>query len=174
MAKQTETLISVAIICLIVIALISAIATETIGKTEKSVATDEVVDISPAVIGENINTTYAFTVANYPSGWKVGDCPLTVFSMTNGSGTALTVTTDYVVTASTGTFTLKNTADVNASINSDNETLITYTYCGDDYLNSSWGRSVLNITPGMIVIALLVLVVGGAYILLERKKNEGY
>jgi hypothetical protein len=77
--------------------------------------------------------------------------------MKNSSGASFTVTTDYVLTASTGTYKLVNSATALATLpTANNNTYATYNYCSDDYLNSSWGRTVLNLVAGFFAIAILL------------------
>jgi hypothetical protein len=41
-------------------------------------------------------------------------------------------------------------------------------------MNTSWGRTILNTNVGFLAIAVLAVVLGLVYVLLERKKNEEY
>jgi hypothetical protein len=144
--------------------LVGQVATVGVGVTSKKAITNEAISIAPAYAGDNqIDPAIVFTVVNAPTGWKSTDCPLTNVILTNGSGTAWTATTNYVFTASTGKFTLVNVPAVNQSFLSDNSSLIDYTYCGNDYLNSDWQRTVLNLTPGFFALALLIFSVGMFY-----------
>jgi hypothetical protein len=119
---------------------------------------------APSWTGTHINATKVYTIVNAPTGWKAYDCPITNFRLTNSSGTALTSATDYVFTASTGTYTMKDTVNTNTtSLIADNVTLVSYNYCGDDYLNSDWQRTVLALTPGFFALALLIFSVGMFY-----------
>jgi len=105
-----------------------------------------------------INTTATYTVTNAPTGWKVTDCPLTNFAIKNQSGSALTLTDDYTVTLSTGVYLLKNTVNTNTTsklYGPYNKTYVTYNYCGDNYINSSWGRTSLDLAPGLFALALM-------------------
>ena len=44
-----------------------------------------------------------------------------------------------------------------------NDTYISYAYCGDNYLNSAWGRTVLNLVAGFFALALLGIGIGTFY-----------
>ncbi len=110
-----------------------------------------------------INGTIVYTLTNAPTGWKVDDCPITGFVLTNNSGTALTVTTQYVLTASAGTFTLVDDGVLNTTIDGNNNTIASYNYCGDDYMNLTWGRTSINLVPGFFALALLLISVGLFY-----------
>lgn len=116
-----------------------------------------------------------FTVTNVPTGWKLetaSNC-LLVATVSNGTSTALTLDTDYYFNTATGKITLLNTS-TNTRVLTNNNTLVSYTYCSDDYLNTSWGRTILNTNVGFLAIAVLAVVLWLVYVLLERKKNEEY
>jgi hypothetical protein len=116
-----------------------------------------------------------FTVTNVPTGWKLetaSNC-LLVATVSNGTSTALTLDTDYYFNTATGKVTLLNTS-TNTRVLTNNNTLVSYTYCSDDYLNTSWGRTILNTNVGFLAIAVLAVVLWLVYVLLERKKNEEY
>ena len=140
--------------------LIGSIATNGLLVTQKKSLTNEAVDISSArnALG-NIDESVEITVANAPTSWKQADCPLTSVTYGNASED-YTITTDYLITLSTGILTLKNTTTV---IDGTNDTLIDYTYCGDDYLNLSWGRTLVNIVSGFFAIAILLVGLGLFY-----------
>ena len=138
--------------------LIGVIATNGLVVTDKTTIADEYFNMADAYDAGNINTSFVFTVEQSPAGWKVLDCPLTSVTVSNGTGatgTALTLTTDYTFTASTGDFLFLNTEAVNQTFLSDNSTYVDYTYCGDDYMNLSWGRTVINLVSGFFALALL-------------------
>lgn len=141
--------------------LIGTIATNSLDVTAKTNIDDETHDLTSCVASHSsqgwvINESDAdcnVTVTNYPTSWKVQDCPLTSVVVKNGTKTPLTVDTDYVVFDSSGVVKLKNTT---ATRNlTGNDTFLYYTYCGDDYLNSGFGRSTLNMVAGFFAIALL-------------------
>ncbi len=142
------------------LALIAAVANGSALVTDKTNVVNEAIDISTArLVGGSINESKVFTVANYPSGWKVIDCPLT--SVTYGNASIdYTLTTDYVPTLSAGTFTLKNTSEV---FYGANDTLIDYTCCPDAYMNLAWGRSILSLVAGFFALAILGLGLGLFY-----------
>lgn len=111
-----------------------------------------------------INPTVAYTITNAPTGWKSEDCPITHFVLKNSTGSAFTLTTDYLITASTGVYTLVDSATARATLPlANNQTYASYNYCSDDYLNSNWGRSVLNLVAGFFAIALLLAAVALFY-----------
>ena len=118
--------------------------------------------------GVNVNTTarYYPTVATQAitgiqqdiDGCTVSDV-MTSSAIANASGTALTLTTDYVAN-SAGYLTFQNTTAVRGTTNT---TVGTFTYCGNDYLAQGWTRSIINLIPGFFALALLVFSVGMFY-----------
>lgn len=161
MSLSTANKLIIAFVTLLIgVILVGSVASEGLNKTTKTVISDEAISIAPAKLAaDNINTTYEFTVANNPTSWKIQDCPLT--SVTYGNSTTdYTVTTDYVITASSGVLTLKNTSTV---YEGGNDTVIDYTYCGDEYMNLAWGRTGINLVSGLFAIAILLISVGLFY-----------
>ncbi|MCP3685541.1 MAG: hypothetical protein GY861_23065 [bacterium] len=140
--------------------LASQVAVQANVVTEKSRVSDEAIDISVArLAGGDINETYPFTVTYAPSGWKMEECPLTAVTYGNSTDD-YTVTTDYVMTASTGVLTLLNTTEV---YQGTNDTLVDYTYCGDDYTNLAWGRTAIQVAIGLFALGVFLLAVGLFY-----------
>ena len=139
------------------VALIGSVATQTNLATDKLVIANGAHDISAARnassgtdINESDPDSYV-TVTNYPSGWKITDCPLT--SVVHGNASVhFTLGSDYTVVLSTG---IIHVLETSVTGNSTNATLADYTYCGDDYLNSGWGRSIIGLIAGFFAIALL-------------------
>lgn len=141
--------------------LISSIATSSNDLTDKKAVANEAITITTARYGGNfINSSINFTVAKAPTGWKSQDCPLTSYTLGNAS-TDFTETTDYVLNANTGVLYLKNTTITVLSV--PNTTYIDYTYCGDDYMNLSWGRTSMDVTIGLFAVAILLFSVGMFY-----------
>lgn len=134
--------------------------------TDKTTQVNETVALASGAEGYaagGINTSTTYTIANNPTGWKVDDCPITNFRIGNSSGLIWTDTTDYVLTAAAGTFTLTNTTETYEIVHGDNKTYVSYSYCSDDYMNLSWGRTGINLVPGFFAIALLLMSVGLFY-----------
>ena len=93
------------------------------------------------------------SLTNAPSGWKVGDCPLTdIVVHNNTGGQEFTIVTDYNIDPAVGIVQMINSSTTR---NWANGTEVDYTYCADDYLNSGWGRSVLLTVPGFFALAIL-------------------
>jgi len=141
--------------------LIGVIATNGLAVTDRTGVSSESHIILPTILtGRNstdINDSIVYTITNAPTGWKLSDnCPITSFSLTNSTGTALTETTDYVVDLDAGTWVFVNSAGLNDTIDvATNETLAGYQYCPDDYMNLTWGRTVINLVSGFFALALL-------------------
>lgn len=114
----------------------------------------------------HINTNHVYTITHAPSGWqKQESCIPKDFAIKNSTGHVLTKDTDYVVYLSNGTFSLKDTTATNDSdqLYPTNYTWVDYNYCANTYLNSSWGRTVLNLVGGFFAIALMIISVGLFY-----------
>ena len=155
----TKKLLLAFVTLIIGIMLIAPLATQSNIVTEKTVITDEVVSVAtaqePVFFYMNVSTDVG-PVANVPSSWKIEDCPLTSITVTNLTGTSLTVTTDYTLSATTGVLNILNTTATVNGFTGSNSSIINYTYCGDDYVNLSWGRTVLDSTIGFFGLALLL------------------
>jgi hypothetical protein len=136
--------------------LIGTIATSVIGVSSGTQVINETQAIGIAMDAGTVETNVAFNVTNAPTGWKTEDCPLTGIAIKNATNAALTRDTDYTFYPTNGSWTLKGTTVNTSKFWANNNSYVSYTYCGNDYLNSSWGRSVLNISVGMFAIALLV------------------
>ena len=174
--KSTQVFITTFVVALLALAFIGSIATQTNVATTKLTTTDEAYNLtgigcySAGQVNES-KTQCAIKVTNAPTSWEQEDCPLTSVVVTNTTGTALTLDTDYTLSASTGVVTMKNTTSTNLT-KMGNNVLIDYTYCGSGYLNSSWGRSILGVNVGLYAIAILIVVVAAVYILLKRKEDD--
>lgn len=110
-----------------------------------------------------VNTTYPFQVTHSPTGWQLQDCPLTGISIVNATNTALTKDTHYTFYPANGTWYLKGVTVNTTHFNANNNSYVSYTYCGDDYLSQSWGRGVMGITTGMFALGLLGVSIGLFY-----------
>ncbi len=150
------------------LSLIGAIANNSDAVTSLTNIINETIDISDARndSGGNVSLNYSVDItiasANIPTDWKVSECPISSFSMVNQSGIAMTSTTDYDFTASTGTLNFYNTLIANMSGDS-NTTYASYTFCPDDYITIAWGRSVLHLVAGFFALAILGIGLGLMY-----------
>jgi len=170
-------MVSTMILIIVGIAFLTSISDQTTHNTQKTIVTDEQVLLSAetACPSGAINTSYVHTLTNAPTGWKTedSDCYITGLVVTNSSGSAFTVTTDYVLDSDAGTLTFKNTALVNQSCaTGDNITLVDYQYCGDNYLSESWGRSILNVNVGLFALAILIGAIALVYLLLGKNDDD--
>ncbi len=160
--KDINYLVLGFVFLIIGIALIGSIAGEVNKRVDKLTVVDESNDLTGCVVP--IGGTLLFgvdesaaacniTVTNLPTGWKVVDCPLT--SVVVGNATLdFTDGTEYNnLLASVGVIQMLNVTTTQFGY--VNTTLVDYTYCADDYLNTSWGRSVLVTVPGFFALALL-------------------
>ena len=120
-----------------------------------------------------VNVTYSVTEAPLNT-WKQADCPLTNFVLQAVNGTTLTLNTDYNVDLSIGNYSLISdaplTMDEMCDAGEANTTHASYTHCPDNYLNSSFGRTMLDIVPGFFAIAILGIGIGLVY---KVMRNEG-
>ena len=167
-SKNINYLVMAFVFLILGAALIGQVATNTNERTSKTNVYDETFDLEAlgcinATGGGMVNFTADadcnVTLANAPSSWKTTDCPVAsvvVENTTAGTYTALTEGTDYDLFASTGIIHFLNTAATDAG--DFNTTYVSYNYCADEYLNSSWGRTVLNLVAGFFALALLGVV----------------
>lgn len=165
MLSITQKVILGFVTLLIGVILIVEVASTVSTKTDTTAVTDEA--ITMIRFGDKgVNTTpIQYYLTNRPTGWKITDCPLTNVVVGNAS-TAFTLTTDYLIDTSTGNLSLKNTLVVNQTSTTGanaNKTYVDYSYCGDEYMNLSWGRTLLDIVPGFFGIALLLVAVALFY-----------
>ena len=111
----------------------------------------------------NVTLTYA------PSSWRLDDsnCYISNVVVRNAS-TTFTVNTDYVVNAKAGKIGFLNTS---TTMKSPNTTYVDYKYCGDDYMTSSFGRSGLNMVTGFFALFILIIIVGGVYMIIRQFKE---
>lgn len=156
-------------VIVISLVLLGNVANTASSSTTKLSVVNDSISIAPAAnVGTGagqINNTIQLNVTHKQAttDWRATECPLTSITLTNSTGTAYTVDTDYVFTAAYGNFTLKNTSTVNASIASDNLTYVSYTHCDTGYLTNSGDRALSNLYATVGIIALLIIVAGVGY-----------
>lgn len=178
MVKETTNYLTVFIAVVLALSFIVAIAALTTQTTERTKVDNEIISIATAQVSYNATATGINSsknlgpVTNYPTGWKIDDCPLEDIVVTNSSGTVLTLTTDYTLTTSSGILTIVNNTNTINAFKISNNSLVDYSYCGAGYLNLGWGRTILNTNVGLYAIAILVIVVVLVYVLLNRKDND--
>ena len=170
-------LIAAFVMLIIGVVLISTLSTQTIASTALVGSGTESFSVAPARVvqdGYNINDTKVFASKNviaHPaadSAVRNGEtsCAISSIVMKNASGAVMTANTDYVWNTDgggngPGNLTLKNTGALNTTVL--NTTTISYSYCGENYMTSSWGRTAMDITIGLLAIALFLGAVGFFY-----------
>lgn len=179
--NTVKVLITFAVFFILGAVLIAVIADQTIETTQKTSVSDESYNLTAlgCMQGGQVNgSTDAncnITVTYAPTGWKLEDtdCALSSVSVTNYTGTALTLDTDYTLDSTTGLIAMLNTTSTEATaLGGGGVVKVDYAYCGEGYLAESWGRSVLNVNVGLFAIVLLL---GGAavvYLLFGNKKDD--
>ena len=161
MEQKNINLLVLAFVALIIgVVLIGSIAGNVNDRTDKTFVANETLDISGARLADtilSIDPSYPFTITNPPTNWKISDCPITSFVFRNQTQVDTATGTDYTFFPANGTLLLKNSTiyHIDGTIQVLNITTMSYVYCEDDYLNSSWGRSVLKTVPGFFALALL-------------------
>ena len=145
------------------VVIIGTISTSVLGVSSGTQVVNETQAIGIAIDAGTVETNVAFNVTNAPTGWKVDDCPLTGIAIKNATNAALTRDTHYTFYPENGSWTLKGTTVNTSKFWANNNSYVSYTYCGDDYMNLSWGRSVLSVTVGLFAIGLLITSVGLFY-----------
>lgn len=161
MISGTNKLILAFVTLILGAVLIGTISSEGNDKTTVTIVGPENISIASGVLtGRNFNATVTYTIANPPTSWKVDDCPITNFQLYNTSGIQATESTNYAFTASTGKFNVVNNSATQLLFNGTNITTAYYNYCSDDYLNSSWGRNMVNLVSGFFALVILGISVG--------------
>lgn len=163
MDKSTQKLILGFVTLILGIAFVSQIATSGNAVTQPTSVYNETLNIAPARLGADIQNTVPLNISHVPTTWQITDCPITNLVMRNRSGTTLASSTNYDFTASTGQITLKNaTVGAYGSVNltGANSTYVDYNYCADTYINQTFGRTAVNLIPGLFAIALFVVSIG--------------
>lgn len=172
LSGSVSKLILAFVTLLLGVVLIGTVATNALAVTDKTTVTDESWNLATAcIVGNQVNESDAdcnITVTNAPTGWKSNDCPLASVVVTNSTPYTFTLDTDYYLFTSTGIVQMLNTTSTRAG--HANTTLVDYKYCGDNYLNSSFGRTGVNLVPGFFGLALLLTSVGLFY---NVAKEEG-
>jgi len=132
--------------------LLGSVATSVGSVNSLTTVTNETQSIAGAISEGIVNTSYGFTVTNAPTDWKTIDCPLTSVAIVNATNADVA---DYTFYANNGTWYLSGTTVNTSKFWDNNNSYVTYTYCGDNYLNLGWGRSVLGVAVGMFALAIL-------------------
>ena len=109
MNKKAETLgwiIMIFIGVIVGIALFNASADNVAIATTKGTITDEITNLTAVscYVGNQVNESNSncnITVTQAPTGWKITECPLESVTVSNATGTALVLNTDYNLYTST-------------------------------------------------------------------------
>ena len=187
MEKSLGIIISVAVAILIGVILVTIIAEQTITKTKTASYTDTV-NLAPlrGANGEynytlaESNKLYADKILSHSAGavpWKsqTSDCAITTVTIKNSTGSIASSANDYTWVedgnGGIGWLRVKNsTYGPTLGASSSNTATITYTTCPNEYVASSWGRTVLDLVPGFFVLAILL---GAAFVIFYILKQEG-
>ncbi len=163
---STQKLIMAFVTLIIGVALIGVVATEGSGVTEQDVALNETFSILSFKTADNWTTanatiTLGLTNVYATTDWQWNDCTIDITLMSMPNGTAAIENTDFNVTVN-GVVALYDT-EFWRTETAPNNTIVTYTYCDDDYISLGWGRTIINIVPGFFAIALLMVSLGMFY-----------
>ncbi len=170
--NQFLSIILSLMIILIALSFIQSVANTKEEQVSKTSVVNETLDISSA--RNESGTTHALnysvdlTITNNPTGWKTTKCPLGSFTLSNASGYVMTDATDYDIDESTGVVNFYNTLIANMTGNS-NTTYASYNYCEDGYLTSSGDRGLAKLWTTLMIMALLIVVVGIGYTIMNKK-----
>jgi len=147
------------------IALIIASAEQTNKMTSLQSVTDETTNLTVSCydtgqVNES-NSACNITVDSWYSAgdWRLSDsqCYLSSVTVSNATGTALTLNTDYNLFSSTGIIQMLNTTDTN-STNLGEDVLIDYSYCDAGYNKDGSSRSIANLILLFAALALLAFI----------------
>lgn len=182
---MTGMLISGFVVILMGLVLIGVIADITQTATSKSTQTDSFAiqrDLTAGAGAGEVNNSYWYHLTYgcpmTASDWRASlgsDCQV-VPTLTNGTGTTLAVTTDYILNATCnaqtgagiGDFKLVNSTKLyQAALNT---TYASYTYCPTGYMSQSWSRTVLNMVPGFFALAIFLGAI--ALVMYLLKQND--
>lgn len=160
----TGKLIGAFVTLLIGIMFLTNVSSETLDKTALKGADNETVDITlaRARLNNSILTNFSDVLLHAPAGWETDDSDCNVLQNVvykTNNGTTLVLNTHYNLTTNKGRVALLNDSFWQISTQSNN-TVITYLYCGQNYLSENWSRTVLNTAPGLFGLALLLVSVG--------------
>lgn len=168
------------ILVLLALAFITSVANTKSTQTDLLSASDEqsnLMTLGCYTDDGEVNESVAacnITVDNwYATGdWRASEsqCYLSSVVVSNDTGTALELDTDYAIHSDAGIIQLLNTSDTanSSDIMSDNLLEVDYSYCGAGYLTSSGDRGLANLWTTMMILVLIGVLVG---IVLKIWKN---
>lgn len=143
------------------------ISTSTASITTLATATNETFNLTSSGCYDGTgwvntsNTACNYTVTYNPPKYNFGsNCPTSSLTITNKTGSTLTVNTDYILYSSTGIVSFLNTTGNNrTNIGGGNITYISYQYCPYGYAADSGSRSVVNIITLIATLGLLAFAI---------------
>lgn len=157
MAENKSTIMILVTAFMLVIlgaSLITIIANNTNAVTNPTTVTNESLSIaSLRIAGNNINQSLNVTLTNAglrdAGGWVDNSV-----SIKNASGFTIG-TNNYTVDYTNDRISFLNTTYMVSGGGIGNNTLASYQYYANDYVNQSWQRSVLNLISGFFALALI-------------------
>ena len=156
------------VIILMGVILVSQVADQTVLTTQKGTQTENLNLVVARIAGGALDPAVKFNLSTgapnveHPNvNWRFNDaytdCIPTTVTVKNQSGSTMTVTTDYAYTKATGTLTLVNNPNMNFSEGAGaNTSTVTYGYCQNQYMATSWNRTILNLVPGFFALGVFV------------------
>jgi len=180
MEKNTVGMIVAAFVILIVgiAGFVGTVATEGQALTEKTRIVNETLNIATTRSGDDGGNDPSVNLAIAQSARASSECDIDEFSMINQTWDRAVANTDFIFNEDNGTVNILNTTKwfcfypVDTGIcnrTNDNITLISYRYCDADYLREAWQRTVLDLVPGFMSIALMLVAVGLFYQIAKRE-----
>ena len=129
--------------------------------TQKQTITDETTNLTVSCYASGqvneSNSNCNITVDQwYDTGdWRASDsqCYLSSVTVSNATGTSLTLNTDYKLFTDTGIVQMLNTTDTNSTLLGEN-VLIDYSYCGEGYNKDSGSRAMARLI--LIFFAMII------------------
>lgn len=173
--KSVGIVIAVAIAVLMGAILIAIIAEQTVDKTALTEQVDSI-NKATAYSGAQINESKTMSLSKGSvTGWRADDssCSISSIVVKNASVTltnaacAPTGSGDYYYVKNAGYFVFCNNTNIREQPNTS--ITATYSYCADDYVSSSWGRTLMNMVPGFFAIAILVVSVFVIFYILKKE-----
>ena len=171
--KIIALVLSAFVMIVLGVSLLGPVSSSVLGITQTVKVANESLSLAAARLpGNNINTSYLFTLLNsgdQGAGGLVLNSVVIVNSSYNiiASGNYSVTYTSYPDTISfLNTTTLVN---MNSATNG-NQTFVNYTYYPNGYLNQGWDNSVLNLLPGFFAIALMAV---GIALMMSAFKSLG-
>jgi len=125
--------------------------------TDKQAVTNQSVDVTSAYLAPtSVNASINFTIYSQSS-LNEANCPLTSVAIRNSTGNTLTLTTDYLLYANQGVFSLVNTTSNQGS----NTTYVDYSYCAEGYNFDGSSRGIAKLFVVFFAFILLAVSIVG-------------